>query len=106
MPTLKIRESDDGQFQWQVFGGNGEHQATGETQPRKFDAKRGFDDLLDSCLVISWQRGDLEDRLSRLGIEVNTTQPQDKPGSVQDFIGTRPPERPPRKPSPLDNLNP
>jgi uncharacterized protein YegP (UPF0339 family) len=139
MQQLRIELSEDKQWQWKVYGKNGQNTATSETLTRKHDAERSFDDHADIVLMILAERGDLKSSIERLGLLVDNQAAVAKdavdavlniladkealidalernglleklnnalgaPSGVQDFVGQRPPERPPRKPSSLDDL--
>ena len=69
MQQLRIELSEDRQWQYKVYGRNGENTITSETYTRKADAARGFEDLADAVLIILHQRGDLKASLERLGIK-------------------------------------
>jgi uncharacterized protein YegP (UPF0339 family) len=65
-PKLKIINSNDGQFQYQVF--RKEALVTSETYTRKEDAKRGFQDMADAVLLILYRQGKLKATLERLNL--------------------------------------
>ena len=59
MQQLRIELSEDKQWQYKVYGQNGENVITSETYTRKDDAKRGFDDLARAVLKVLAEQGKL-----------------------------------------------
>ena len=50
MQILRITESKDAQYQYQVYAANGEHLVTGETYTQKHSAIEGFEALAIAVL--------------------------------------------------------
>lgn len=64
LPHIDVRPvggEAEGDWYFNVVGGNGEVQATGEGYTSERDAKRGGDDLVRTCLAIASQRIDVID---------------------------------------------